>query len=248
VSDYIYTEDQQDRIRDAFLEIYIKAYEEKRNLIGKRVPPKAPDLDKQLEDFVYPLGDSPRSVKAFLRQDGLVRNYYRDYAALKPMSDSVQSLILSNIFHVSQLQSVKVTIKTTKEGEQLLAKEGLGTSYKAYRTVSGTPYDSLRKSYKMENPLALEDLKTLDRKIKDFAKDVSTRGYTKEWKAIADSIKDLELEVKGKYGNTTFGMDIKMMKDAWRYNKWAFARRTLYYFLLPPLLAIYFISLLFNFS
>ncbi len=246
MSDYIYTEDQQDRIRDAFLEIYIKAYEEKRNLIGQRVPPKAPDLDKQLEDFVYPLGDSPRSVKAFLRQDGLVRNYYRDYAGLKPMNDSVQFLILSNIFHVRQLSIVEVTIKTTKEGEQLLAKKGLGTSYKAYETVSGTPYDSLRKSYKMENPLALKDLKTLDRKIEDFAKDVSKRGYTKEWKAIADSIEDLEL--KGEYGNSLFGMDIKMMKDAWRYNKWAFARRTLYYFLLPPLVVIYFISLLYNFS
>lgn len=246
MSDYIYTEDQQDRIRDAFLEIYIKAYEEKRNLIGQRVPPKAPDLDKQLEDFVYPLGDSPRSVKAFLRQDGLVRNYYRDYAGLKPMSDSVQFLILSNIFHVRQLSIVEVTIKTTKEGEQLLAKKGLGTSYKAYETVSGTPYDSLRKSYKMENPLALKDLKTLDRKIEDFAKDVSTRGYTKEWKAIADSIEDLEL--KGKYGNSLLSMDIKMMKDAWRYNKYAFARRTLYYFLLPPLVVIYCISLLYNFS
>ena len=246
MGDDIYTEHQQDRMRDAFLNIYIEAYEEKRNLIGQRLPPKEPDLDKQLEDFVYPLGDSPRSVKAFLRQDGLVRNYYRDYAGLKPMSDSVQSLILSNIFHVSQLSFVEVTIKTTKEGEQLLAKKGLGTSYKAYKTVAGTPFDSLRKSYKLENPLGLKDLKTLDRKIKDFAKDVSTRGYTKEWKAIADSIEDLEL--KGKYGNSIYGMDLKMMKDAWRYNKFAFLRRTTNYFLLPALVSIYFIFLLFNHS
>jgi len=236
MADDIYTEDQQDRIRDAFLNIYIKAYEGKRNLIGHKVHPKEPELDKQLEEVVYPLGDSPRSVKAFLRQDGLVRHHYRDYAGLKPIGDSVQLMILRGIFHESQLSLVKGIIVTTKEGEQLLEKEGLGTFFYAYETVSGTPLDSLRESYGMENPLTFKGLKTLFKNVDKFAKDASTRGYTKEWKAIVDSIADLEL--KGKYGNSLLGMDYRMMTDAWRYNKYAFFRRILYYFVLPWLFVL----------
>tara|TARA_B100001123_G_scaffold271118_1_gene301656 strand:+ start:3750 stop:4547 length:798 start_codon:yes stop_codon:yes gene_type:complete len=215
VSDNIYSKEEQKKIRSAFLEIYLKAKKEKL--------PKKPDLDSQLEERVYPLGDSPRSVKSFLLQDGVVRNYYRDYAGLKPIADSVQVMI-TNIFTLRQLRVVKKTkIVTSKEGQQLLEEKGLETEFSDYETVAGTPLDSLRESYGLDNPLSLDDLITLQDGAERFAKDVSSRGYTKEWKAIADSITDLKL--KGKFGNSKLGLDLRMMAEAWRYDKYTFFSR-----------------------
>ena len=185
--DNIYTKDQQVKIRNAFIEVLLASL----SVTDYKLPTK-PDLDSQLEELVYPLGDSPRSVKAFLRQDGHCRKYYRDYEGLSPLPDTVENLINQYIFSIDQFDMGK------------------------NETIEGTPLDKLRKVKGLPNPMSPKEIESLYEETDHFAEDVSTRGHQKVWQAIADSIEgSYEVEkLSGWYGNK-----VPPFKLAWQYNK-----------------------------
>ena len=186
--DNIYTKEQREKIRTAFMEIFFGSL----NILTVTGPTK-PELDDQLEELVYPLGDSPRSVKAFLRQDGKCRLYYRRYEGLTPLPDTVESLINESIFSPLQLDTEKL------------------------RTVVGTPIDYLRESKGLPNPMSEQQMETLCEEVDAFAEDIATRGHQKEWKAIADSIGNQDYV--GEIDNSRWEVAYRHLKSSYSYNK-----------------------------
>ena len=96
MADNIYSREDQDRIREAFVDLYLK---------NKNLPKD--DFEELLKEKIYTLGDSPRSVQAFLRQDGFARNFYREYKGLKALPLTTSRAILS-IFDPSQIRVPKL--------------------------------------------------------------------------------------------------------------------------------------------
>ena len=188
MADNIYSREEQDRIRKAFADLYLK---------NKNLPKD--DFEELLKEKIYTLGDSSRSVQAFLRQDGLARNFYREHRGLKALPYTT-SIAISEIFSPRQIRVPKlpfgqdfVSFATSKENNKVIKSK--------YETVAGTPLDNLRQLYDLKNPLSYDDLKTLYVAVDNFASDMETRGHSKEWNALLESISFRELDLQIWFGD-----------------------------------------------
>ena len=175
MADNIYSKEDQDIIREAFLDLYVK----NKNL-------SKDDFEELLKEKIYTLGDSSRSVQAFLRQDGLARNFYREYKGLKALPYTT-SIVISQIFSTSQIRVPKLPFGQ-RYSSFVYSKEHNEVIKSQYETVAGTPLDNLRQLYDLKNPLSYDDLETLFIAVENFSSDLATRGHSKEWNAILKSI------------------------------------------------------------
>ena len=200
MADNIYSREEQVRIREAFIDLYLK---------NKNLPKD--DFEELLKEKIYTLGDSPRSVQAFLRQDGVARNFYREHKGLKALPYTT-SIAIFKIFDPSQIRVPKlpfgqdfVSFATSKENNKVIKSK--------YETVAGTPLDNLRKLYDLKNPLSYSDLETLYVAIDNFVSDMETRGHSKEWNSILESIPFRERDLQIWFGDkpTPFSVLIIVM-------------------------------------
>ena len=175
MADNIYSKEDQDIIREAFLDLYFK----NKNL-------SKDDFEELLKEKIYTLGDSSRSVQAFLRQDGLARIFYREYKGLKALPYTT-SIVISEIFSTKQIRVPKLPFGQ-KYYSFVNSKEHNEVIKSKYETVAGTPLDNLRQLYDLKNPLSYDDLETLFIAVDNFSSDMETRGHSKEWNAILESI------------------------------------------------------------